>query len=380
MDRLYFDWNASAPLRAEAAEAMRRAEGLLGNPSSVHQEGRALRALLEEARGRVARALDAEGARVLFTSGATEANNLAILGFAGAAERAGLPRKLVTTSIEHSAVLAPVRRLEARGWEVVRVASDRSGSVNPTDLLERATGASLVSWMLANNQVGTLQAVASVARRGSFVLHTDASQAPGRLPVSFRALGAGLLTLSGHKIGGPRGVGVLVAREESLVEPMILGGDQEFGARAGTEDMAGILGFAAALDCAVRDLDGTVARMRELSARLRRSLVSAFPWARVVTPESGALPNTLSLVFPGLDGRALVVALDMEGVAVSVGSACASGSIEPSHVLLALGFTPEEARGAMRISFGATTSATEVDELVSRIVRVVSRLRGSGTR
>jgi cysteine desulfurase len=379
MRRLYFDWNASAPLRPEAAEAMARAAELAGNPSSTHAEGRAARDRVEDARARVSQALDAAGARVVFTSGATESDNLALLGFAAAAEGAGLPRKLVATAIEHSAVLEPARHLESRGWSLTLVNPDKDGRVDPAGVDAAAEGASLVSWMLANNDVGTIQPVESLPKRQGRVLHTDAAQVPGRLPLSFRALGCDLLTLSGHKFGGPKGSGVLVVRGESLLAPLSRGGGHEFGLRAGTENVAAAAGFAAALEAAVASREREAAHVKSLTDSLRSRIAARIPDAVFATPAEGALVNTTCVLFPGVDGRDLVVALDLAGVAASVGSACASGSNQPSHVLVAMGFPVKLARAALRLSLGAAHAAADVDELVDRLERVWRRVRSNAS-
>lgn len=377
MRRFYCDWNASAPLRPEARAAMARALDVLGNPSSVHAEGRAARALLEECRGSVARLLDAGDARVVFTSGATEADNLAILGAAAAAERSGRPRRAVSTSIEHAAVLEPLRRLERDGWHLTLVPPDRTGRVDVGRMREASAGASLVSWMLVNNEIGTIQRVGELGVRSGAVLHCDASQAPGRVPLSFRDSGCDLLTLSGHKFGGPRGSGVLVARRGIPLEPLLVGGSQEHGLRAGTENGVAAAGLTAALEVAVREQEPANAALRSAMAALRSLLTEGIPGLVVVTPEEGAVSNTLCVLVPGVDGRALVVALDLAGVAASVGSACASGSTQASHVLLALGYAPEIARASLRLSLGPGVARADVDEIAARIVAVVAALRRS---
>jgi cysteine desulfurase len=207
------------------------------------------------------------------------------------------------------------------------------------------------------------------------LLHTDAVQAPGRIPLSFRELGCDLMTLSGHKFGGPRGTGALVLRRQDLVEPILFGGEQEFAIRAGTENVAGIVGFAAALVAAVREQRSAAELLRLRQTQLREEIGRAIPWARFATPREGSLPNTLCIAFPGIDGRALLAAFDLEGIAVSVGSACASGSIEPSPVLLALGFAPEEARAAIRVSFGPDLSAADASHFLSRLAPIAERLK-----
>lgn len=368
MKRLYFDYNASAPLRPEAAAAMRAADASPGNPSSVHAEGRAARALVESARLRVLQALDAGDARLVWTSGATEADNLAILGAARSAELRGGPRRLVVSAIEHSAVLGPARRLEEAGWSVARVKPDADGRVDPAALIAAADGsAAIVSCILASNEVGTVQDVAALAGKVDSLVHTDASQVIGRLPFSFRSLGVDLATLSSHKLGGPRGVGALLVRRGAPLEPLVAGGDQEDGLRPGTENVAGIAGFAAALEAAVAEQPAAGARMAAQLERLRRAIPTLWPTARIATPVRGTLPNTLALTVGGVDGRALVLSLDLAGIAASVGSACASGAIEPSHVLLAMGRSERDARATVRLSWSPAATDADVDELLRRL-------------
>ncbi|HKD99741.1 MAG TPA: cysteine desulfurase family protein [Planctomycetota bacterium] len=371
MRRLYFDYNASAPLRPEAAAAMREVDALAGNPSSVHAEGRALRVRIEDARDRVRRALDAGDARVVWTSGATEADNLAIFGLARAGAARGV-RTLVLSGIEHAAVRGPADRLEREGWRVERIAPDPDGFVDPARFSAAAKGAeAIASCIFASNEVGSVQDVRAIARDAALVVHTDATQAVGRIPFSFRETGVAVATVSSHKLGGPRGVGALVIRGDVEVEPMFSGGDQEYGLRAGTEAAPSIVGFAVALEHAVRERAEAASRLRELTTRLRAGIEVIVPRARFATPATRALPNTLAVTIPGLDGRALVVALDLAGIAASVGSACASGAIEPSAVLLAMGRTPAEARSTVRFSLGAALGEDDVDELLRRLARVV---------
>ncbi len=385
MDRLYLDWNASAPLRPEAAAAMESAERLHGNPSSIHAEGRALRAFLEQARERIRAALLAPRARIVWTSGATESDNLAILGVAAALERSGTARVASTTAIEHSAVLEPFRRLEERGWRVLRAAPDPSGSVQAAALFAGADPPRLVSCILASNETGALQdvrAVSASARAAPtpVVVHTDATQAIGRVHFSFEALGVSLASVSAHKCGGPRGAGALLVRPGTTLDPLLSGGDQEDGLRAGTPNLGGIAGLVAAIECAVAERERAARSMERLVSRLRATLARRLEGVRFHSPEVGGLPNTLSVSFQNIDGRALLVALDLEGIAASVGSACASGALEPSHVLLAMGLSDDVARGALRLSIGASTSEADVDDAAARIERVVVRLRRSPSR
>lgn len=372
MKRLYFDWNASAPLRECARQALSNAVGATGNPSSVHAEGRALRDMVENCRKRIASAIDARNARIVFTSGATEGNNLAILGTARNLEKRTIPRTFVTSALEHPAVKGPAAVLESGGWTVTRLRPDAAGLLSEHAIREHVSAASFASIMLASNEVGTLQNIniKDLSPRG--LVHTDATQAIGKIPFSFAELGVDMATITGHKFGGPKGIGALVVRDVSLVAPLFHGGEHEFGLRPGTENVAGIAGFTAALEEAVANVQTDAAYLLMLNGLMREELGRRFPGCRVLNPVDRSLPNTLSVLIQGVEGRSLVVALDLAGVAVSVGSACASGSILPSQVLLSLGLSAEEARSTIRISMGPTHTREDVFDLLNRLERVVA--------
>ncbi|MBI3819285.1 MAG: cysteine desulfurase [Planctomycetes bacterium] len=374
MNRLYFDWNASAPLREEAARTIRDIERYVGNPSSVHTEGRKLRELLESYRKRFADALEAGGGRVVFTSGATEGNHLAIFGLARSALKQSRVKQIILGSIEHPAVDAPVQMLESFGWKAVRVDPESSGVVDPVKFLSAARGASVASLMLANNEVGSIQPVREIATNCNIPLHTDATQALGKIPFSFEKLGADVATFSSHKVGGPRGVGAMIVKDISSLSPVLAGGSQEFGLRSGTENVPGIAGFVVATELAVQHLADATARWNTLNPLLRDLLIQQFPGARFTVSVAQALPNTVSVQLPGVDGRALVVALDLMGVACSVGSACASGSVVPSKVLLSLGLNSSDARSTVRLSMGPNQTREDVVELVRRLGSAVENL------
>lgn len=364
--RIYLDHNAGAPLRPEAREAMLAVLGPAANPSAAHREGARARALVAEARAAVAALVGARPAEIVFTGGATEANNLAL----GAAPGSGV----VTTAIEHASVLAPAA---ARGAREVGV--DAGGRVDAVAIVAaaREARAGLVSVGLANGEIGTLAPVAAIAASlgGSGTLvHTDAAQAAGRIPVSVRALGVDLLSLSSHKLGGPAGVGALWVRAGVSVAPLVRGGPQERGRRAGTENVAGIVGFGAAATAAAADLDVAPARLGALTERLWAGLSAGVPDLRR-HGEGPRLPNTLNVGVPGCAGESLLVLLDLEGVAVSLGSACAAGAPEPSHVLVALGLDREAARGGLRFSLGPTTTADEIDAVIAAFPRLVAQVR-----
>lgn len=367
--RVYLDHNAGAPLRPEAREAMLAVLGPAANPSSAHREGARARSLLADARVAVAALLGARPSEIVFTSGATEANNLALTAAPG--------RRVVTTAIEHASVLEPAARREA-----LRVGVDGQGRVDAGAVLAAVAGAAagLVSVGLANGEVGSVAPVAAITAgvRGRGVLvHTDAAQAAGRLRIEVRALGVDLLSLSSHKLGGPAGVGALWVRHGVTLPPLLVGGPQERGRRAGTENVAGIVGFGAAAAAAAAELDAAAARTRALTERLWEGLRIAVPDVRRHGPMGGdCLPNTLNVGVPACAGESLLVLLDLDGIAVSLGSACAAGAPEPSHVLVAMGLEREAARAGLRFSLGPTTTAAEVDAVIAAFPRAVAQVRG----
>ena len=376
--RIYVDHAATTPARAEVVEAMLPHLGELGfNPSSVYAEGRHAKAALDEARAGVARALGARPREIVFTGGGSEANTLAIAGAARALRERR--RHVVTSTIEHHAVLHAVEMLRGDGFEVTLVPVDENGRV---DLGEFASAlrddTALVSLMLANNEIGTLQPIAEIAAlahaRGA-VVHTDAVQALGRVPLDVRTLGVDLLTLASHKFYGPKGVGMLYVRSGTPLAAIVVGGGQEAGLRAGTENVAGIVGFAKALELAVTELEPEAARLRELRDRFEAGVLGTIPGARVNAADAARLPNVSSLAFSGLDAQALLVRLDLEGVAVSLGSACAAGSSEPSHVLAALGGPEWIRRATVRFSFGRLTGRQEVNDLLAMLPGAIESVR-----
>jgi cysteine desulfurase len=361
-DRVYLDWNATTPLRREAREAMDAAWDLGGNPSSVHAEGRQARRLVEEARAAIAGAVGALPRNVVFTSGGTEANALALTpGLRGASGPA--LERLVVSAIEHASVLAggrfPVETISTVGVT-------RSGVLD----LDRLRAAlrdrppALVSVMLANNETGAVQPVAEAAEivhSAGGLLHVDAIQALGKIPFDIKAVGADLLTLSAHKIGGPKGSGALVVGEGLQgFEPLLRGGGQELGRRAGTENVAGIAGFGAATKAAMAGLTGDANRLGSLRGCLENGLRQT-PDTIVFSAEVPRLPNTVLFTVPGLKAETAVIGFDLAGIAVSSGSACSSGKVQPSHVLEAMGFGPEIAQGAVRLSLGWSTSEAAIE-------------------
>ncbi|TYO63742.1 cysteine desulfurase [Bradyrhizobium hipponense] len=360
--RVYLDWNATAPLRSEARAAMVAAFDLIGNPSSVHAEGREARRLVEEARAALASAVGALPRNVVFTSAGTEANALALSpGLKGAS--GGPVQRLLVSAVEHASVLAG-GRFQADAVGQIRVT--RSGAVDLghlKDLLGSGPPA-LVSVMAANNETGALQPIAEAARivhEAGGLLHVDAIQALGKIPFNIKAIDADLATFSAHKIGGPKGVGALVVAEGLTgLEPVLRGGGQELGRRAGTENVAGIAGFGAAVKAALEALPEDAERMTTLRDHLENDL-RAIAGATIFSQDVARLPNTTLFTAPGLKAETAVIGFDLEGIAVSSGSACSSGKVQPSHVLSAMGFDPATAQGAVRLSLGWSTGPEDIN-------------------
>ena len=372
-DRIYLDWNATAPLRPQARAAVLAALDSSGNPSSVHAEGRAARRLIEEAREKVAALVAAEPRNVVFTSGGTEANMLALTPASGPDGK--VPDRLLISALEHPSVLAGGRFAAAA---VQRVPATGDGQIDLAALADALAALegrrALVSLMLANNETGVVQPVSEAARlthEAGGVLHVDAVQAAGRIPCDINAIGADLLTLSGHKIGAPKGVGAIVRRDAAVPfpAPLIRGGGQERGARAGTENVAGIAAFGAAAAAALVDLGADAGDMRTLRDRLEAGLRSASPDIVVFGAGAERLPNTTLFALNGMKAETAVIAFDLEGVAVSSGAACSSGKVQPSHVLAAMGVPPQLARAAVRVSLGPTTTQSEIDRTIQAWIR-----------
>jgi cysteine desulfurase len=375
---IYLDHASTTPLRREVLDAMLPyLTESFGNPSSAHTFGRAARAALDEAHERVAARLNATGREIVFTSGGTEANNLALKGAAWAGKARG--HRIVTSSVEHHAVGHTLRYLEKFGFEIVELPVDRYGRVDP-DQLEASLNEKtiLVSIMLANNEVGTIQPIADlVARvhsRKGIAVHVDAVQAAPYVDLDVEALGADLVSLGAHKFEGPKGSGVLYVRHGTHILAQQQGGTQERHRRAGTENVAGAVGLAAAYDLSCAERPQTVARLREQRARLARAVL-AVPGVEATGHPKERLPGLLSLVARDTDGVSVAMALDLEGIACSVGSACTTGSTEVSHVLTAMGYPDEEARGALRLSLGRTTTDDEVALACDVVPRVLASLR-----
>ncbi len=377
-ERIYLDHAATTPVRPEVLEAMLPYFTQSGyNPSSLHAEGRRARAALDEARDRVAGLLGAQRKEIVFTGSGSEADNLAIFGVARA--RGGRGGHLLSTAIEHPAVLRALDALRDEGWAVSLLPVDRDGLVDPAAFAAALRPDTvLASVMYANNEIGTVEPVArlaAIARERGVLFHTDAIQAAAYLPLDAAALGVDLLSLSAHKFYGPKGVGALYVRDGTPLRPMIGGGGQEFGRRAGTENVAGIVGFAKALSMAAGERDAASVRVAGLRNRLERAILASVEGVWINGGGAARLPGTSNASIRDVDGEQLLVRLDLEGIAVSGGSACASGALEPSHVIAALAGEPRGRFGTVRISLGRTTTAEEIDRLVALLPGIVAELR-----
>ncbi|MCX6552087.1 MAG: cysteine desulfurase family protein [Acidobacteria bacterium] len=382
---IYLDHNASSPVRAEVADRVARAmREHAGNASSVHYFGQQAKSAIDDARSAVARLIGAEPSEIVFTSGGTEADNMAVRGAAdGLASRTR--HRIVTTAIEHEAVLNTVKALGTRGSPITILPVSSSGVVDWAGLPTLVgDDAALVSVMLANNETGVLQPVRAIAdsahARGALV-HTDAVQAVGKIPVDVRALGVDLLSLSGHKFGAPQGVGALWIRRGTSLLAYATGGRQERGRRAGTENVAAIEGLGVAAALALAGLSTDAPRIMALRDRLESALLASVPGTVVNGATERRVPNTTNLSFDRVEGESLVIALDLEGIAVSTGSACSSGTLEPSHVLRAMGLAAARVQSAIRVSLGPATTDAEIDRVLEVLPKVVGRLRAvAGSR
>ncbi len=363
----YLDYNASTPLDERVLQTMMDCLASdLGNPSSMHHFGRLARARLDSAREQVAALVGAQANQVIFTGGGTEANNLAL----HAVTQGRQTGRLAVSGIEHPSVLEPARALTAHGWELDPIDVDHQCCVRPEFLLERLhRDTRLVSVMAANNETGALQDIerlAEISRSVGAIFHCDAIQAAGKMVLDFESSGVQLMTLSAHKIYGPKGVGALIVDNALELSPLLLGGGQERGLRAGTENLAAIVGFGAAAELAMTQLTECAARARRLRDRLESGL-AAYPEISVFAKNAQRLPNTVQLAVAGIDGETLLMQLDRAGIAVSSGSACASGKTTPSHVQAAMGVDSELARGAIRVSMGRDSTESDIDVLLAAL-------------
>jgi len=374
----YLDHNATTRPYPDVVAAMTEHLAVtFGNASSIHSFGQRAKSVMDDARAALSALIDAEPTEIVLTGSGTEADNLALRGAAEALEGSGR-RHLVTTAIEHEAVLNTVKALQRRGWSATVLPVDASGVIS-VEAIQRALTPStgLVSVMHANNEIGTIQpieAIAPLVRSHGALLHTDAVQTTGRIPVSVRRLGADLISLSGHKFGGPKGVGALWIRRGLRLVPQMTGGRQERSRRGGTENVPSIAGLGVAAQIAARRLDDWRS-VTELRDRLEQSVLATIPGTTVNGDPTRRLPNTSNISFDGVEADALLMALDLEGIAVSTGSACSSGTLEPSHVLRAMGLPAARATNALRFSLGLDNTADDIDSVLAVLPAVVTRLR-----
>lgn len=375
--RVYLDHAATTPLRKEVFEAMvPYLTDKFGNPSSIHWFGREIRKDVDEARERVAKALNADPREIYFTSGGTEADNIAILG--SAATLGGKGRHIITSAVEHHAALDTCKSLEKQGYRVTVLPVDKHGMLCPKDL-DAAIEADtiLVSIMHANNEVGTIQPIkelSSIAREHKVRFHTDAVQTVGNIPVDVKDLDVDLLSVSGHKIYGPKGVGLLYVRKGTKLSNIAFGGAQERNLRPGTENVAGIMGFAKALELAVAEQAETYKKLTALRDKLSSGL-TALPDVTLNGHPQERLPGNVNVSIDRVEGESLILSMDMAGVAVSSGSACTSGSLDPSHVLMAMGLDHQTAHGSLRLTLGKSTSEEDIDYVLSVVPGIIERLR-----
>jgi cysteine desulfurase len=377
--RVYFDHNATTPLDPGVLEVVTRVlRDEFGNPSSVHHFGQRAKAVLDDARTEVARLIGGEPSEVVFTSGGTEADNFALRGAAEALEPTGR-KHLIATTIEHEAVLVTLKALARRGWKTTLLPVDATGIVSPDALREAIDDSTaLVSVMHANNEIGTVQpveALARIAHEHGALFHTDAVQSASKIPVDVRALGADLLSISAHKFYGPKGAGALWIKRGTRIAAILTGGKHERSRRAGTENVAGIAGLGAAAALAVKKLDAEAARLGALRDRLEAAVLAAVPGTAINGSRTPRVPNTTNISFEGIEAESLLIALDLEGFAVSTGSACSSGTLEPSHVLRAMGLPTHRTQNSIRISLGARNTDAEVDAFLAKLPHVVEKLR-----
>jgi cysteine desulfurase len=377
--RVYFDHNATTPVDVSAADTMMRVlRDEYGNASSVHRLGQQAKSIMDEARSAVSTLIGAEPSELVFTSGGTEADNFALRGAAEALEPTGR-KHLIATSIEHEAVLVTLKALARRGWRTTLLPVGETGIVSPDALKEALTDdTAIVSVMHANNELGTIQPVAELAaitRTKGALFHTDAVQSVAKIPVNVRELGVDLLSLSAHKFNGPKGAGALWIKRGTRIAPILTGGKHERTRRAGTENVPAIAGMGVAAERARSKLGADAARLVALRDRLEREILSRIPGTMVNGAREPRVPNTTNISFERVEAESLLIALDLEGIAVSTGAACSSGTLEPSHVLRAMGLPTHRAQNSIRFSLGAGNSDAEIDYLLEKLPRAVEKLR-----
>ncbi len=377
--RVYFDYNATTPPSPEVVDRVASAtQDLFGNASSVHHFGQQAKAALDEARSAVSALIGCDPSEVVFTAGGTESDNFALRGVAEATEPTGR-KHLVASAIEHEAILNTLKALARRGWRTTLIPVDQTGVVDVERVREAVTpDTAIVSVMHANNEIGTIQPIAEIAavahERGA-LMHTDAVQSAGKIAVDVRALGVDLLSLSAHKFNGPKGAGVLYIKRGTRLLPILTGGKHERSRRAGTENTPAIAGMGVAARQAAQKIAGEAARVGALRDRLEAAILERVPGTAVNGAGSPRVPNTTNISFDRVEAESLLIALDLEGIAVSTGSACSSGTLEPSHVLKAMGFPAHRTQNSLRFSLGLFSTDAEVERVVDTLPRLVEKLR-----
>lgn len=378
MNRIYLDYAATTPTHPEVVKTMLPYfTERFGNPSSIHSYGQEARVALEEARTSIAGFIGASEDEIIFTSGGTEADNMALTGLAYANVSKG--NHIITSSIEHHAVLETCHFLETRGFNITRLPVDGYGMVNPDDVKKTITGNTiLISIMHANNEIGTIQPVkeiGDIAREAEVYFHTDAVQTTGHIPVDVNELGINLLSISAHKLYGPKGIGALFIRKGTRINPLIHGGEHEKRKRAGTENVPCIIGFGKAVELARQEMDEERPRLTSLRNRLIQGLMERIEHTRLNGHPENRLPNNINISVDFIEGESMVLNLDLEGISTSTGSACSSSSLEPSHVLAAIGLPPEQAHGSLRLTLGRFTTSDDIDRVLDVLPRIIARLR-----
>jgi len=378
MKRVYLDYAATTPTHPDVVKAMLPyLNDAFGNPSSMHSLGQEARRAVEEARETIAALIGAKNDEIVFTSGGTEADNFALKGVAYANEHRG--NHIITSSIEHHAVIEPLKSLERQGFKVTYLPVDQYGMVDPQDVRKAVSEKTiLISVMHANNEIGTIEPIAEMGRiakeRGVY-LHTDAVQTVGHIPVDVNELGVDLLSMSAHKLSGPKGVGALYIRKGTKVAPFMHGGEQEQRRRASTENVPGIVGFGKAADIAQNEMRAEVERLALLRDQLIKGLLERIDNMQLNGHPSKRLPNNVNVSIQFVEGESMLLSLDMEGIAASTGSACSSSTLTPSHVLLALGLQPEQAHGSLRFTLGRETTKEEIGRVLEALPPIVAKLR-----
>jgi cysteine desulfurase len=378
--RVYFDYNATTPVSPDVIDAVvAMTRDQFGNPSSVHHFGQRAKAALDEARTAVAALINAEPSEVVYTSGGTESDNFAIRGVAEALEPTGR-KHLIASAIEHEAVLNTLKALGRRGWQTTLLPVGQTGIVDPERLRTVISNeTALVSVMHANNEIGTIQPVAqlaAIAHEHGALVHTDAVQSVGKIPVDVRAMGIDLLSLSAHKFNGPKGAGALWIKRGTRMQPILTGGKHERSRRAGTENAPALVGMGVAARLAQAKLNAEGMRVGRLRDRLEEEIIRSVPGTMVNGTRNPRVPNTTNISFERVEAESLLIALDLEGIAVSTGSACSSGTLEPSHVLRAMGFSAHRTQNSLRFSLGLFSTEEEVDRVVAVLPGIVEKLRG----